>query len=174
MSLRTRVGIGRHGAISRLAAGMADKEALHIDDPEFERLVVYTDDRQWAADLFADPQAREAILRLTNEETAAELRSLNITPNALLWQTRHLPVRYINPEKVRAWLDDLYELTRIAQGLTPPTVPAVESGLEHTTRTDRGKYTWLIIGITCGIFAAMAGCIIAISAVVIILAGSGF
>lgn len=172
--LRTRLGIGRHGAISRLAADMVDKEPFIVDDDEFDHLVVYPDDHQWAADLFADPQARETILRLTNEEAAAELRSLSITPMALLWQTRHLPMRHINAESVRTWINDLYELTRIAQGLTPPTVTALESSLEQTSRTDRGKYTWPIIGITCGIVAAMAGCIIAISAIVIIFAGSGY
>ena len=171
--LGTRLGIGRHGAISRLAADMTDKKELPIDDPEVEHLVVYPDDIRWASDLFADSQARETILRLIDEDTAAELRTLSITPNALLWQSRYNPVRNINPETVRDWINDLYELARIAQGLTPPAVTAAESGLEHTTRTDRSKYTWPIVGITCGIVAAMAGCIIAISAIVNILAESG-
>jgi hypothetical protein len=172
--LGTRVGIGRKGAIARLAADMTNKKPLPVDDPEFEHLAVYPDDRQWAADLFADVQARDAVLRLTDEDTAAELRSLSITPNALLWQSRYIPVRNINAETVRAWINDLYELARIAQGLTPPTVTAVESGLERTTRADRSKYTWPVAGITCGIFAAMAACGIAIAAAVIILSESGF
>lgn len=171
--LGTRLGIGRHGAISRLAADMTDKKELLIDDPEFEHLVVYPDNIRWASDLFADPQARETILRLIDEDTAAELRTLSITPNALLWQSRYNPVRNINSETVRVWINDLYELARIAQGLTPPTVTTAESSLEHTTRTDRSKYTWPIVGITCGIVAAMAGCIIAISAIIIILAENG-
>ena len=171
--LGTRVGIGRHGAISRLAADMTDKKELSIDDPGFEHLVIYPDDIQWASDLFADPHSRETILRLIDEDTAVELRTLSITPNALLWQSRYNPVRNINPKTVRVWINDLYELARIAQGLTPPTVTAAESGLEHTTRTDRSKYTWPIVGITCGIIAAMVGCIIAVSAIVIILAESG-
>jgi hypothetical protein len=173
LPLGTRVGIGRKGAIARLAADMTNKRALRVDDPEFDHLIIYPDDHQWAADLFADRQACEAVLRLTNEDTAAELRSLSITPNALLWQSNHIPVRNINSENVRAWVNDLYELARIAQGLTPPTATAVESSLERTTRTDRSKYTWPVIGITCGIFAALAGCAIAISAIFIILAGSG-
>lgn len=172
--LGTRVGIGRQGAISRLAADMTDKQALSIDYPEFEELVVYPDDQQWAAALFADPQAREAILRLIDEDTAVELRSLSITPNALLWQSVFNPVGNINPETVSAWIDDLYELSRTAQGLRPPKVTAVESGLEHTTRTDRSKYTWPIIGITCGIVAVMAVCITVISVAVILLTESGF
>ncbi len=115
--LGTRVGIGRHGAISRLAADMTDKKPLPVDDPDFDHLVIYPDDTQWASDLFADPKARETILRLTDEETAAELRTLSITPNALLWQSRYNPVRNINPEAMRAWMNDLYELARIARGL---------------------------------------------------------
>jgi hypothetical protein len=172
--LGTRLGIGRKGAIARLAADMLDKKPLQVDDPEFDHLVIYPDDHRWASDLFAHHQARDAVLRLTAEDSAAELRSLSVTPNALLWQSRHIPLRNINAETVRAWINNLYELARIAQGLTPPTIPAVESSLEQTSRTNRGKYTWPIVGITCAIFAAMAGCIIAISAIIIIPAESGY
>ena len=172
--LGTRVGIGRQSELARLATTMVPKELLDIDDPAFEHLAIYPDDMRWATDLFADSQARDTILRLTSEEAAAEVRSLSITPNAILWQTRYIPLRNIKTDAVRAWINDLYELARAAQGLTPPMVSAVESGLERTTRTDRSKYTGPIIGITCGIVAAMAGCIIAISAVIIILAESGY
>jgi hypothetical protein len=171
--LGTRLGIGRHGAISRLAADMTEKRALSVDDPEFDHLVIYPDDHQWAGELFADSQAREVILRLIDEDTAAELRSLSITPNALLWQSHYNPVRNINAESVSAWINDLYELARIAQGLRPPRVTALESGLEHTSRTDRSKYTWPTVGITCGVIAAMAACVVAISVIVIILSESG-
>jgi hypothetical protein len=71
-------------------------------------------------------------------------------------------------------MDDLYELARIAEGLTPPTVTAAESGLEQSSRTDRSKYTWPIVGITCGVFAAMAACVLVISVAVIIFLGSGY
>ncbi|MCW5213627.1 hypothetical protein VU04_12065, partial [Desulfobulbus sp. TB] len=171
--LGTRVGMGRHGAISRLAADMTDKKPLPVDDPDFDHLVIYPDDICWASDLIADPKAREIILRLTDEESATELRTLSITPNALLWQSRYNPVRNINPETIRTRIEDLFELARIAVDLTAPTITATESGIEQTSRTDRSKYTWPIVGITCGVIAAMAGCIIAISAVVIILAESG-
>jgi hypothetical protein len=172
--LGTRVGIGRYGAISRLAANMVDKRALSVDDPEFDHLVVYPDDRQWATDLFADHQARDAILRLTNEDTAAELRTLSVTPNALLWQSRYISVRNINSDTVRAWINDLYELARITQGLRPPAVTTEESSLEQTSRTDRSKYTWPILGITCGIFGLMTACIIGISIALILLVDSGY
>lgn len=171
--LRTRVGIGRKGAIARIAADMVKREVLSVDDPAFEHLVIYPDDRDWATALFADPQARAAILRLTNEDAATELRSLSVTPSALLWQTRYIPMRYIKPEAVRAWVDDLYELARIAQGLHPPGVVAVESSLERTTRSDRSKYTWPIVGITCGVIAIMTVCTTLISILFILLEESG-
>jgi hypothetical protein len=171
--LQTRVGMGRKGAISRLAADLVDKKPLQVDDPAFEHLVIYPDDQLWAADLFADDEARATVLELTNEESAAELRTLSITPNALLWQSRYLPMRNINAETVRAWINDLYKFARIAQSLTPPTVHAVESGLERTSRTERSKYTWPVVGITCGVIAALGGCALAISVLIIILAESG-
>jgi hypothetical protein len=173
LPLGTRVGIGRKGAIARLAADLTDKKPLPVDDPEFEHLVIYPDDRQWAAELFADPQARAAVLRLTNEEAAAELRTLSVTPNALLWQSRYIPVRNIHAENMRAWANDLYELARIAQDLTPPAITAVESGLERTSRANRSRYTWPVAGITCGVFAVIAACGVVMAAVIIILAESG-
>lgn len=172
--LRTRLGIGRQGAISSLAANITNKQALSLDDPEFDDFVIYPDDRHWADEFFADPQAREIILRLIAEDTAVELRTLSITPNALLWQSRYNPLRNINADSVRAWFNDLAELARIALGLRSPSIIAEESDLERTTRTDRSKYTWPIVGITCGIFAALAACIIVISVVFILLAESGY
>jgi len=172
--LRTRLGIGRKSELARLASGLVEREVLDIDDPEFEHLAIYPDDQRWAVDLFADPQIREVILRLTSEETTAELRSLSITPNALLWQSRYLPVQNITPDTVSDWINDLYELARIAQGLTPPTVTAVESGLERTTRIERSRFTWPVIGITCAIFSLMAACLVVISAALIILMESGY
>lgn len=171
--LRTRVGIGRDGAISQFAANMMDKKALAVDDPEFDHLMVYPDDPQWTADLFADSQSREVILRLLREGAAAELRTLTITPNALLWQSRYNPVGNISPDTVRAWINDLYEIARIAQGLASPTVISEESKMEATTRADRSKYTWPIVGITCGIVAAMTACTLAISVFVIFILDSG-
>jgi hypothetical protein len=171
--LGTRVGIGRKSELARLASNLIERELLDLNDPEFDKLAIYPDDPRWAMDLFANPQARAAILCLTSEDSAAELRSLSITPNALLWQSRYIPLRNINTETVRTWVNDLYRLAGIAQGLTPPTVTAAESALEQTTRTDRSKYTWPAIGITCGVFAAIAACGIVIAAVTIILIGSG-
>jgi hypothetical protein len=171
--LRTRLGIGHKSELARLASSMISKDMLDLDDPEFERLAIYPDDQRWAADLFADPQARAAILRLTGEETATELRSLSITPKALLWQSRYLPVRAITPENVRTWVSDLSELARIAQDLMPPTVAAVESTLEQNIRLDRSKYTGRIIGITCGIIGLMTACMVGVSILLIFLTESG-
>jgi hypothetical protein len=171
--LRTRVGIGRKGAIARIAADMVKKDVLPVDDPEFEHLDVYPDDHQWASELFADPQARESILRLTSEEAATELRSISITPSALLLQTRYIPTDNITPENVHQWVTDLWELARIAQGLQPPKIISEETQLERSTRADRSKITlWAVIG-TCGFFALMTVCILAITATMIFIEESG-
>jgi len=172
--LGTRLGIGRQGVISRLAADMTDKRAMPVDDPAFDGLAIYPDDREWAGELLDDSQTRETILRLINEDSAAEVRSLSITPNALLWQSHYNPVRNINPDSVKAWINDLYDLARLAQCLRPARATAVESSLEQTSRTDRNKYIWPTVGITCGVIAATAACVIAISEFVIIFSESGF
>jgi uncharacterized membrane protein YqjE len=171
--LKTRVGIGRKGALARIAADMVKKESLQITDPTFDHLVVYPDDHAWAADLLADQQARAAIIRLTSEETATELRSLSITPNALLLQFRYLPTQQITPENVRQWITDLYELSQIAHGIRPPTVIAEETKLERTTREDRGTITrWTVI-ITGSVFTVLTVCILAITALIIYIEEAG-
>ena len=171
--LGTRIGIGRHGAISSLAADINDTHSLPLDNPAFEHLVVYPDDPLWAADLFANLQAQEIILRLMDEDSPSELRILSFTPSALLWQSRYNIVQNISPDNARGWINDLCELAQIARGLRSPKLPSKESSLEHTTRTDRSKFTWPVVGITCGVIAAMIVCIIGISAIVIILAENG-
>ena len=90
-----------------------------------------------------------------------------------MWQTRYAPVSNIHEENVRNWINDLYELARIAQGLTPPATPAVESTLEQTSRTDPGKYIGPAFGITCAILGVAVACIVGISMLLIFLSESG-
>ncbi|MFH1635567.1 MAG: hypothetical protein ABIG63_16375 [Chloroflexota bacterium] len=173
-SLGTRVGISRKGSIQKIAANILDKETLDVGAPGFEHLSIYPLDHRWTRELVTDPQAREIILRLTEEQAAAELRTLVIQPNAVLLQLNHTQIKNITPENVRAWIDDLWELARIADGLYPPTKTAEESKLELTTRTERSKYTWPTIGITCGVFAVMVACMVGVAAIFILLTEGGF
>ena len=171
--LGTRVGISRKGIIQKIAADSLKKETLDISDPGFDHLSIYPLDHRWMRELVTDPQAREIILRLTEEQAAAEIRTLMIQPNALLLQLGYTQIKNITPENVRAWMDDLWELARIADGLHPPTKTAEETEMEHTTRTARSKYTWPIIGITCGVFALMAACMAVIAVIFILFEKSG-
>jgi hypothetical protein len=171
--LKTRVGIGRKGSIERAVANILEKVPLSVDDPEFEHLVVYPMDQAWAGKLLANPQARIAIRRLTAEGAETELRSLSVTPQALLLKSRYIPINHITPDLVRNIVNDLYEFARIAEGLTPPTITAEESKIERASRSDRSKFTWPIIGITCGFFAIMTVCILGITAVLIFIDQSG-
>jgi len=171
--LGTRVGISRKGIIQKIAADKLEKEILNLGDPGFDHLGIYPLDHRWTRELLTDPRASEIILRLTDEQSAVEIRTLMIQPNALLLQLGHTQIKNITPENVRSWMDDLWELARIAGGLRPPTKTAQESEMEHTTRTERSKYTWPIIGITCGVFALMAACMVGVAAIFVLLEKSG-
>jgi hypothetical protein len=171
--LGVRMGVGRSGALSGAAAKITSKDALEVDDPEFGHLVVYPSHREWASEFLENPQAREGILRLTNEETATEVRVFSIAPSAVMWQVRYLPMRLITTENVRTWLDDLYQLTRLAQSVTPPEHPIQESGLEHTVRSERSKLTMPIVGVTCGVIALMSLCTLGVAGVLMYLTDSG-
>lgn len=171
--LGVRMGVGRGGALSSAAAQLTDKDALEVDDPRFEHLEVYPSHPEWATEFLANPETRETILRLTSEETASEVRVFSITPEALLWQTRYLPMRFITAERVRAWLDDLSQLARLARDVPPPDHPLQESGMEQTARAERGKFVWPAVGITCGVLALMGVCMLLVSGVLIYLSEGG-
>jgi hypothetical protein len=171
--LGVRMGVGRDGVLSGAAAKVASKDALEVGDPRFGHLVVYPSHREWAAEFLENPQAREDILRLTTEETATEVRVFSITPGAMMWQVRYLPMRVITTENVRTWLDALYQLARAAEGVTPPEHPMQESRLEHTSRANRGKLVLPIAGLTCGFIALVSLCILGVAGLLIYLTESG-
>jgi len=172
-SLKTRVGIGRKGAIEKAAASILDKTPLQIEDPAFEHLVIYPLDHNWTANLLADHSVRESVLQLTSEGSATEIRSISVTPEALKFEIRFIHTSHITQESVRAWVNELNRLVRIAESLPPPTVSTEETSLETTNRRNRGKFFWPIIGITCGFFAVLSICILAITALLIMLEESG-
>ena len=172
-SLKTRVGIGLGGAIEKAAASILDKTPLQIDDPAFEQLVVYPLDQDWTTNLLADQGARNAVLQLTTEGGSIELRSFSITPAALKFEIRYIHTSDITPDAVRTWINELIRLARIAEGLPSPAVRAEETGLEATNRSNRGRFFWPVIGITCGLFTVIAICILAITALLIYLEESG-
>lgn len=172
-NLETRIGIGRRGAIEKAAANLLDKAPLKLEDPAFDHLVVYPLDRDWSEALLAEPVAREIVLRLTTESSPVDLRSISVTPAAVRFEARYISTSHITPEAVRTWVSDLATLTRLAESLPQPTVQAVESRMESTSRSNRGKFTLPIIAITCGIFTLLSVCILAIVALVIFLEESG-
>lgn len=171
--LNTRVSIGRKGVLERIAAATLQKDTLEVQDSAFDHLAVYPADPHWAGVLLADRAARQAILQLTSEEAATELRALSLTPQALLLQSRFIPLKNITPEVVQTLVAGLTDLARITAGLAPPSQTDQESSLEQKNRMDRGKFTRPIVAITCGFFIIMIICILALSAVLIPLTQSG-
>ena len=169
--LGVHLGIGCKDSIPRAAANISGKDALEVNDPEFSHLAVYPSHPRWADEFLKDPQTRAAILRLTNEETATEIRVFNIAPGALSWQAHYLPMNLITAENVRAWLGILHELARLAQTVPPPENPVQESGLTRTLRTDRHRPTLTVAAFTCGFFVLMAACIVIGVAALIFLSG---
>jgi hypothetical protein len=62
----------------------------------------------------------------------------------------------------------------IAESLPAPTVTALASAMERTTRLNRSRFALPILGITCGILGFFAAIIIIIIILFINLAKVGF
>jgi hypothetical protein len=157
-----------------LVADLAKQEPLDLRDARYDSYSIHAIDERWTRELLADHPARGALLRLMAEESAYELRQVLIQPQALVLRLRHIHLEDVTAENVRAWLDALFDLLRATENISPARVTALETSLERTNRLNRSKYVWPIVGVTCGFFALMTICILAIVGVLIYFENTGF
>lgn len=172
--LNTRLGIGLKGRFSQLASSVINRPELLSNDPELAHLGIYPLDQRWGMDLLANAQAKAAILRLTAAGSDFEIRNLLFQPEALQFQIHRINSRTITAENLRIWVNDLFDLVEIAESLPAPTVTAVASAMERTTRQNRSRFALPILGIACGILGFFAAIIIIIIILFINLAKVGF
>jgi hypothetical protein len=172
--LHTRLGIGLKGRFSQLASRVINRPELVSSDPELAHLGIYPLDQRWGMDLLANTQAKAAILRLTSAGSDFEIRNLLFQPEALQFQIHRINSRTITAENLRIWVNDLFDLVEIAESLPAPTVTALASAMERTTRLNRSRFALPILGITCGILGFFAAIIIIIIILFINLAKVGF
>lgn len=109
--------IAVHGATPlRLAIGMT-KVRLQFDETQFGQLLgvsgsgfeplrVYTDAPDATQALLARPRVRAAILDLLSPD-APGVRNLTLADDVLTLRFRHLSLKGVSRELVRAWVDDL-------------------------------------------------------------------
>jgi hypothetical protein len=149
--LHTRLGIGLKGWMNRIASRVKDQSLLISSDPDLAHLDIFSLDEPWGKGLLGQPQARQAILRLTGLQPGLEFRNLLFQPEAIHYQLHRLNRCSITQENVLSWLADLENLTEIAASLPLPSIRDEATAFENKARLKRSDFTIPIIGITCGI-----------------------
>jgi hypothetical protein len=145
-NFRTRLGIGTQNALSSLGSALLQQQALDPGDPAYEGLLIYPLDERWSRHLLGDHAARDAIVRLVGKDTPG-VRGLHFGPESIRLQLRHFSLSILTPETVRQWLDDLFALAEIGEGLPPPAQTAQASDWERAGRSDRGRFLLPALGI---------------------------
>jgi hypothetical protein len=163
--LNTRLGIRWKGHFSQIVSSTVNRPELDSNDPDLAHLGIYTLDEAWGRELLDNAQAKAAILRLITNEAGFEFRNLLFQPEAIQFQIHRINLSAITTENLRIWVNDLFDLTGIAESLPAPSVSAVASAMERKTRLNRSDFTIPIMGITCGIIGFFA----AILTIIIIL-----
>lgn len=172
--LNTRLGIRLKGRFSPLASGMFNHPELVSIDPDLIHLGIYPLDEHWGRELLNNPQAKTAILRLISNEAAFEFRNLLFQPEAIQFQIHRINLRFITAENLRIWVNDLFNLAKIAESLPTPGVTSFASAMERKTRINRGDFILPVMGITCGIVGFFAAIIIVIIILLFNLSKAGY
>lgn len=120
-SLKTQFGIGTRTGLGQAASGLSQSRAVPLDDPDYGHLMASAHDEAWARSLLADSAAKAAILRLTRDVAATEIRSLSIQPGKMQVTIYGFLLRLLTAENAQMWLDDLLALAELAEKLPPPS-----------------------------------------------------
>ena len=171
-TLQTRLGVtGAHGD-TRALAGLFGREPLPVDDPTLAGLTLFPHDEAWTRVLLADASAVAALQRLTATDTQFTRQQVVLRPGAfklMLSGNRQLFDFQIAPEQVTQWLDDVFALARIAEGLPAPEVTAEMSSVEKLAEKVRQSNPYLALWIGLATVAVILALSVVIVTVVLIL-----
>jgi hypothetical protein len=170
--LHTRMAIGTQTALGSAAGSALGAHTLPLDAAYAGR-VASAHDELWAHRLLDDPDAREAILWLTQDETSFDIRTVMVQPGGVVLQVARLPLNTLSVDSARRWLDDLLTVAHTAERLPAPSEQVEETGLERSVRSGQTGRTAVIIAIGAVILAVLAGCAVVAVALGILLARAG-
>jgi hypothetical protein len=165
--LQTRLGVTGPQADTRFLARLMGREPLVLDDPALADLIVFALDETWARALLDDPRAVDLLRRLVRLDSIFTRQQVILRPGALqlvLSGNRRLFGLDLAPTQVRAWLDGLLELVRIAESLPAPQETAESSPAERLAGRIRRQNPYLTLWIGVGTFLFF----IAMTAVIVV------
>lgn len=121
-SLPTRMMLGTQGSyLTALAVRQhGNIRALTLSDPAFTHRSGSALDEQWASALLGAPEAREALLRLTRDTGASDIRIIAVSPSGIRLMLENIRIQEITSQNVGAWINDLSTVIRAAERLAPP------------------------------------------------------
>ena len=111
MSFTTRTGLGK-----TLQGAVGGSEVAPEDDA-FAHLVVSSKDGEGVGKLLGDTKAREAILLLTRDEAATEIRSLRALRESLRLTIRRVPLQVLSADNVEMWLANMLVVLDAAESV---------------------------------------------------------
>ncbi|GAB4580640.1 MAG: hypothetical protein Fur0022_33820 [Anaerolineales bacterium] len=153
---RTRLGIGESNLLTRLGGALTRQQALSVNDPIYEGLLIYPLDENWARNLLTNPFVRSALAHLIGKDTPG-VRALVYTPDALSLTIRHFDLAIITPETAQDWLQDLYTLAEQAEKQMPPTITAQTNSIEQKAIANRGALTLPVLVVVFGVLSCVMG-----------------
>ena len=147
--LQTRLGIAAKSQVGLAVAGLFNRQALPLEDPDLDALSVFALDENWGHSLLADPEAKALLQRLMKAgDSWALMQQVHLQPGALymrLYRNKNLFKYGFTLEEVQQRLDDLMALARIAESLPAPQVTAEETAAEQLVRSGRITSIALIV-----------------------------
>lgn len=114
-SLPSRMAIGTRTALGQAVGGMFPNQ-IALTDPDMLHLAASGPDEGWVRGLLNDSAARAAILRLTRDEAATEVRSVILAPEHVQLVINRFRLDLLSTEAIAAWLADLDTLVAVAEG----------------------------------------------------------
>ena len=170
--LKTSLAVVTRDAVTEAAARLTKQPELRPADADWANRDIYALDSAWSGALLADPAAKTAILRLTTDQGALELRQFILRPEALHLSLLRFPQSVLTPQIAQGWLDDLLLTARVAESLPPPTQTEQASGLERVVRTDRNRVTLITWGILLALGLVAVACVAGFSVLAWVIASS--
>jgi hypothetical protein len=136
----TRGVIHRGGPLIRaLADAVESRRPLSPPLPDLPGVSIYTDDEQWMRELLDTGGARQAVAALL-EETPRTATVISLTPKAIRYMHRFLPLADLDAAHMRRWITELEAVAAAIDELGPSPAGLEPRRLEEWARTARGRY----------------------------------
>ncbi len=160
-NFRTRLGIGSSNVLTRIGGALTRQQAITVNDPIYDGLLIYPLDESWARNLLSNPFVRTALGHLVSKENAG-VRALVYSPEAVSLTIRHFGLDLITPETAREWFQDLVTLAETAEKQLPPTVTVQATKMEQNAIANRGAFTLPVLAVVFGTIFCIVGATVAV------------